>query len=550
MARFPEDDHWPQITFSRKIIATNLPHFPALLSVISSESLERRSSESNKPDSYQNTDCTPDDQIALAADSRGTASIDTINLQLDSEERVFRRVHYMLEHLVPKNFGANWFENSRIPLIQAAAQGDARWVQELLLSFDIEPDIRSFQGWTALQQACSAKSGQVEAVVKQLVDHGADVNAAPGQGYSMTALQAACGGGRRPLVELLLGYGADIHASPAGDGYTALGEACLHGHIEIVQLLLKQGAQVNQDIQPLSGNSALAAAAQNGSMAIIELLLEHRADLDDDPALQRAVFWHHEEVAKRLVELGADVNAAPYYSSNNTYRRTPIAVASSLSMIEYLIAHGADVNGAVLDESGATAVQEAAAYRSTEILEELIRLGGDVNAPAAAIYGRTALQAAAYRGRSCHVRLLVDKHGAAINTPRSSEKPNLTALEAAAHWRAKNQTGRSSAQDVEQEESESLSTVEFLLDRGAELTTIPLHLAAAWGDEELGDLLLKRGADPNLPPNVLFDIWTYRSWGEDRDMGSTVFETARLNGRTQFLVFLENWHKVHQDSLT
>ena len=107
---------------------------------------------------------------------------------------------------------ANSSAYSRLPLIHAAAQGDARWVQELLLSSDIEPDMRGFQGWTALQQACAAKKGQVEAIVKLLIKHGADVNATPGHGYSMTALQAACKAGRMPVVELLLSQGADVNA--------------------------------------------------------------------------------------------------------------------------------------------------------------------------------------------------------------------------------------------------------------------------------------------------------------------------------------------------
>ena len=460
-----------------------------------------------------------------------------------NEEHDFCRVHYVLEHLVPWAFGANLFGFSRLPLIQAAAHGDARWVQQLLLDSDIEPDTRSFQGWTALQQACLATSGQVEAVARILIKHGADVNAAPGHGYSMTALQAACQIGRRSLIELLLSYGADLHAPPVGDGYTALGEACLSGHIEIVKLLLKLGAQVNQKVQQLQGTSALAAAALNGDMEIVELLLKHGANPNDASALQIAAFWEREEVVKRLVELGADVNAAPYVPiPGHGCKHTAIALASSVDMIEYLVACGANINGAVYDEGGATAVQKAAADQSTEVLEELIRLGGDVNAPAAAGYGRTALQAAALQGRESHVRLLVDKYGAEINTPRNMRTPSFSALEAAAHHIVTRRYGR------EGPEAESLDTVAFLPDRGAELTALPLHTAAAWGHEELGNLLLRRGADPNLPPEFPVTSMYIEGWGEDRDMGLTAFETAQLNGRTKFIMFLQNWCMVHQFS--
>ena len=230
MPKFVDDDHWPRIILSREPKATNLSHFPARLSIMLPDSFERRSNERSKPSNYQNKDCTSDDHIAFAADSRNTASISTIDLKMHGEERAFRRVRYMLEHLVPKNYAANLFENSRIPLIQTAAQGNARWVQELLLSSDIEPDLRSFQGWTALEQGCIAKSGQVKAVVKQLIKHGANVNATPGYGDSKTALQAACAGGRRPLAELLLSYGADVHAPPAANGQKALDEACINGN--------------------------------------------------------------------------------------------------------------------------------------------------------------------------------------------------------------------------------------------------------------------------------------------------------------------------------
>ena len=37
---------------------------------------------------------------------------------------------------------------------------------------------------------------------------------APGNGYALTALQAACSAGNEELVDILLEHGADIHATP------------------------------------------------------------------------------------------------------------------------------------------------------------------------------------------------------------------------------------------------------------------------------------------------------------------------------------------------
>jgi hypothetical protein len=45
---------------------------------------------------------------------------------------------------------------------------------------------------------------------------------------------------------------------------------------------------------------------------------------------------------------------------------------------------------------------------------------------------------------------------------------------------------------------ESLSLVEFLLERGAEHTISPLHMAVAWRNESLEELLLRKGANPKF----------------------------------------------------
>ena len=76
-------------------------------------------------------------------------------------------------------------------------------------------------------------SGQIESVVA-LIDGGADVNAAQQGGW--TPLQAAAMHNRLEMVRSLLAAGADV-SQPADDGKTAIGLAEAGGHDEMVKLL-------------------------------------------------------------------------------------------------------------------------------------------------------------------------------------------------------------------------------------------------------------------------------------------------------------------------
>jgi ankyrin repeat protein len=217
----------------------------------------------------------------------------------EMKTKYLRRVHDIVEYLVPVQYCANHFGNSRLPLIQAVGQGDLHWVRQILLKTDTDPDTRSFQGWTALQQACSIEnnspeSRDQEAIVKLLISHGADVNAAPGIGYSNTALQAACECGNEKVVNILLEKGADIHAD-AGElaGKSALASASWAGHFGIVKKLLDLGADVNQSGSEELGHTALSAAAQLGNLEMVNFLLENGASVQGSSgllALEKAIF--------------------------------------------------------------------------------------------------------------------------------------------------------------------------------------------------------------------------------------------------------------------
>ncbi|KAF2853751.1 ankyrin [Plenodomus tracheiphilus IPT5] len=102
-----------------------------------------------------------------------------------------------------------------------------------------------------------------EAVVKLLLDKGANVNVNAQGGHYGNALQAASAGGYKAVVKLLLDKGADPNAQ---------------GHEAVVKLLLDKGADPNA--QGGKYGNALWAASEEGHEAVVKLLRDAGADID------------------------------------------------------------------------------------------------------------------------------------------------------------------------------------------------------------------------------------------------------------------------------
>jgi len=113
----------------------------------------------------------------------------------------------------------------------------------------------------------------------------------------------------------------------------------------------------------------------------------------------------HEWTLRKLLELGADVNAEGGYSS---YALLIAAQTLKVKHCEILLQHGADVN--VTGGEWGTALQLAVFNGNERLLELLLEHGAEVNN----IYGyyATALQAAAEQNQVGMIQLLL-RHGAA-----------------------------------------------------------------------------------------------------------------------------------------
>ena len=178
------------------------------------------------------------------------------------------------------------------PLFVACKRGHVEIVEYLITvcNADLEqrglyevPDDHSVHCVTPLW--CAAVSGKL-AVIKCLVEHGANVNAISDTGS--TPVRSACFMTHLDIVSYLVENGADI-LRPNYNGGT-----CLINSVQSVQLclyLLQHGASVNtRDIQ---NKTALHYAIQEHRFETTKLLLEHGADPHarsryNDDALQTA----------------------------------------------------------------------------------------------------------------------------------------------------------------------------------------------------------------------------------------------------------------------
>ena len=223
----------------------------------------------------------------------------------------------------------------------------------------------------------------------------------------------------RATVRTLLHEHVDVNAAQV-DGMTALHWAAYLDDFEIAKLLIEAGA--NAKAANRYGVPPLSLACLNGSTAIVELLLN----------------------------AGADPNAT--LRGGETVLMTAARTGRS-GPVKALLARGAEVNAK--ERRSQTAIMWAAAEGHTEVVELLIQAGADFSTPLDS--GFTPLFFAVREGRIETVRALLNA-GIDVNTTIQPRK----------------QTGK-----------------------GPRPGTNPLVLAIENGTFELALALLEAGADPN-----------------------------------------------------
>jgi len=420
----------------------------------------------------------------------------------DVADAVMNRDKAALQSLLQQKTDVNAAQaDGTTALHWAVHQDDAGTVDQLLRA-GANVKIANREGATPLYLACETGNA---VMVEKLLKAGADPNATVLL-HGETPLMVASRSGKIDTVKMLLDRGAQVNAKETLRETTAVMWAAEQNHADVVKLLVERGADVTiqskkeiakkqygvvyktKEGSSAGGTTALVLAAREGAIESVAALLAAKADPnqttgDGSSSLLVSIQNGHYDVAKYLVEHGADVNLANDKGWNPLYLAVkhrnietgtiPVPHAEqAMDFIKLILDRGGvNVNARLkanteirngqratwLNEAGATPFLRAALCGDIEVMKLLLAHGADPKIDTED--HTTPLMAAAGVGfsdgfihdRSVEetleaMKLILDL-GTDIN---AANDQGLTALHGAAHKAA-------------------LGEIQLLVDRGADL---------------------------------------------------------------------------------
>jgi ankyrin len=366
-------------------------------------------------------------------------------------------------------------------LADAAMKRDTAAVRALIAQ-KVDVNAPGTDGSPALHWAVRVDDA---AMAKLLLGAGAKATLA--NRYGLTPMAIAAANGSATMIGMLLDAGADANApDPAGD--TPLMSAARVGRADAVTLLLDRGAAVDAKDTTYQ-QTALMVAARENQPEIVRLLIARGASVNARTRVGRTPAW---VLPNSQPGFGHGIGIVRGGSPDRGRRSpipggmTPLLYASRdgrMETVRMLLDAGADIN--LRDANDITPLIAAITNNHPDVARYLIERGADIKA--ADWYGRTPLWAAVEtrdmdldnatfensidRAPFLELIQVLLERGADPNA-RTKEVPPV-----------RNDFLRITA---------SLSWVDFT-------GQTPFITAALAGDLTVMKLLLKHGADPNIP---------------------------------------------------
>ena len=182
----------------------------------------------------------------------------------------------------------------------------------------------------------------------------------------MSELTDAIKAGDASRVTSLLDADSSI-LSATENNITPILLAIYHGKLEIARLLADRGAPVS-----FGDAVALGDTERVQSMLANDPSLLHSRTADGYPAAGLAIFFQHPELARWLIEQGADVNAA----AENAQKVAPVHAAAAVcdrATMQLLLERGVDPNAR--QQLDYTALHGAASRGDVEMAKLLLAHG-------------------------------------------------------------------------------------------------------------------------------------------------------------------------------
>ena len=309
-------------------------------------------------------------------------------------------------------------KNGNTCLMHAVGGYCTKEVLQAIIDHGADVNVTNKHTLTALMTAC--KRRHVDAIYV-LLKAGADTNIVHKNGDTCL-MYAVCGNFSKAVLQEMIDHGADVNATNK-ENLSALMLACGQRHIDAIHVLLK--AESDTNIADKDGFTCLMhAVAGDCSKEVLQAIIDHGTDVnatneDNRPALMLACFKRHVDAIHVLLKEGSDTNIVN--KTGDTCLMYAVDRDCSKEVLQAIIDHDADINAT--NKETRNALMMACGMKRVDAIHVLLKAESDTNAVDK--YGNTWLMHAVYGDCSKEALQAIIDHGADVNT---INKFNRTAL--------------------------------------------------------------------------------------------------------------------------